>query len=194
MTRSTAAIDVVVAWLLVLAVAIAGYGGVVVPAARRARATMSEAQDRYDAANRNLRILANASNLEAARARVSRDLAALANEQRQGSATAALLRLLRRVGKQNEVLVTALSPAQRPDGGPETEAATIVLRGAYSSVLRAVAALSRDGPIVEVRELALAQTTGDFGMPEVEATVGVSMYRRIAAAGKGKGDVGNEGS
>jgi hypothetical protein len=189
--RRTAAADTFVAWALVAAAALVGYGGIVDPAVRRTRATIDEARARYDAANRNLKILANASNIEAARARVERDLATLASERERGSA-AALLRLLRRVSKQNQVLVTAMTSAQRPDAGPENDAMTIVLRGTYPRVLRAVAALSRDGPVVEVRELALAQTMGDFGMAEVEATVGVSVYRRITVAGKEKGAVANE--
>ncbi|MEO6835925.1 MAG: hypothetical protein ABI231_08475 [Candidatus Tumulicola sp.] len=175
--------DVRIGWLLVAALALGGYGAIVAPGERRARAMDDRARDLYQLANRNDRLLKNAAGLDAARHRVARDVAQLSAASGAARTMLATLRLLRTEGSRFRVVISGLSPGER-SGAPAGEGyedVTIALRGAYRNVLGTIADLSRHDVLVEVHDVALAQTSSGLGANSVAATIHATLYHRIAA-------------
>lgn len=184
--------DVRIGWILAIVLAVGGYAGIVAPAQRGVRAITVRARDLYELADHNERLLTNAAGLSAARRRVARDVAELSLESTSVTTAIATVRLLRSEERREGIVVSALSPNERTDTAtPETgedgsEDVTIAMRGPYRNVLGAIADLSKNAVLLEVRDAALVQAANDATARDVDATVRATLYHRIAAIMKEK--------
>jgi Tfp pilus assembly protein PilO len=135
--------------------AVAGYAGIVAPAQARLRQVAFQAHELYDLANRNERMLANYRALEAARARVRRDLRMLAGESGEDKATLSSLRLLQREAKTYRTSVLGLEPETSATKIAGESSLRITLLGSYRDVLALVADVTRHDALVEIESVRL---------------------------------------
>ncbi|HTU82237.1 MAG TPA: hypothetical protein VMF61_08915 [Candidatus Acidoferrales bacterium] len=180
--RLTAAEALRLAWLAWGALALAAFVTVVQPAQGRLRALASQSHDLYDLANRNDRLRAAAGDLARAQRDVARDLRALAEQNTQGRATLAALRVLQRISVSQRVAVAELThKAAAGTHGPDV--GTVGLQGRYRDVVAAIAALSQGDALVEVDSADLRrEQAGD----DIAATVAVTIYRGTDGLTKGE--------
>lgn len=167
-------------WLFVAAFALIAYAVVLAPAERRVRQTQARASELYTLANRNEAALRDAPALRAAEWRVARDLSFLTGHRGEAGSIVALVQLLRERAERFHVGVTGLTPGSRA-GSDGLERLTVTLHGTYQNVVRAIASLSLGPVLLEVDGVALSQAPDDFGLPGVDATVDVVVYRNAAA-------------
>jgi hypothetical protein len=170
-----------IGWLLVAALGIAGYARVVVPAEQAVRDSQTHAHALYDLAYRNERMIDQAAALQAARARVKRDLAQLGVENGVGKASLAFLRLMQAESKSHQVVLSALSPGGA--GVAETASGTqrldIALRGSYRELLATLSDISKHDVLFDVDGVELS-STGSFG-GDVDATLHATLYHGMTA-------------
>jgi Tfp pilus assembly protein PilO len=167
------------AWLVVLAVALAGYAGVVAPAERTVRSLARESQDLYELTNRNESVLAQRSSLTRLRDRVRRDLDELGAVKTPAKAALGLIELLDREGKLRNVSVGTFSPDETADGA-DAQKIALTVHGSYENVLQLVGDLTRHGPLLEVESAELQRQADESDGSEIDAQVRVVLYRSPA--------------
>lgn len=179
---STAA-QVRIGWMLVAALALGGYFGVLIPGEQKVQAIEDRAHDLYRLANRNGVMLTRAAGFISARERIAREIKKLSGRQDPAATTLAIVHLVRNVESRNHVEFAGLFP-EKPDdprAAADLQALTIQLTGRYGNVLRAIADLSKHDPLVDISDVSLTAATDDLGFPDVAATIHVTVYQRIEA-------------
>jgi Tfp pilus assembly protein PilO len=168
-----------IAWLLVLAVAVAGYAGIVAPAERTVRSLTRESQDLYELTSRNEALLAQRSSLARLRDRVQRDLDELGAVKTPAKAALALLELLDREGKLRDVSVGTFAPDETA-AGAEAQQISLSIHGSYENLLPFLSDLTRQRPLVEVESAELQRQADGSNGSDIDAQVRVALYRTAA--------------
>lgn len=168
-----------IAWFLVLAVAVAGYAGIVAPAERTVRSLTRESQDLYELTNRNQALLAQRSSLARLRDRVQRDLDELGAARTPGKAALALIELLDREGTLRDVSVGTFAPDETA-AGSDAQQISLTVHGSYENVLPFLGDLTRHRALVEVESAELQRQAEESNGSEIDAQVRVALYRTAA--------------
>ncbi len=168
-----------VAWVAVLAVAVAGYTGVVAPSERTVRSLERESQDLYELANRNEAVLAQRAKLVKLRDRVRSDLDELGAEKTPSRAALALIQLLDREAEKRNVSVATFAPDEA-NSHAEAQRISLTLHGSYENVLPLVSDLSRYRPLVEVESAELQRQSDRSDGAEIDGQVHVVLYHSTA--------------
>lgn len=167
------------AWLAVLALAVAGYAGVVAPSERAVRSLARESQDLYELANRNDAVLAQRASLLRLRDRVRRDLGELGAEKTPGKAALAFIELLERQGKKRDVSVGTFAPDETA-AGSDAQHIALSVRGSYEDLLPFVSDLTRHRPLAEVESVELQRQSDTSDGSEINGQVRVVLYHAPA--------------
>lgn len=167
------------AWLAVLALAIAGYAGVVAPGERTVRSLTRESQHLYELTNRNEAVLRQRASLVRLRDRVRRDLDGLGAENTPAKAALALIELLDRVGKQRDVSVGTFAPDETAGSG-DAQQISLAIHGSYEEVLPFLSDLTRHRPLVEVESADLQRQSDTSDGSEIDGQVRVVLYHTAA--------------
>lgn len=164
--------------MVVALAAVTGYAGIVAPVQARLREVAFHAHELYDLANRNERMLVNHRALEAARARVRRDLRMLAGESGEGKATLSALRLLQREARTHRASVLGFEPETSATAITGESNLRITLRGSYRDVLALIADVTRHDALLEIVSVRLEAARDAKG---VTAKVATTLYNGTAA-------------
>jgi Tfp pilus assembly protein PilO len=167
-------------WLVVLAVVVAGYAGVVAPSERTVRTLARESQDLYELANRNEAALAQRASLVRLRDRVRHDLDELSTERSPAKAALAFIELLDREGKKRGVSIGTFAPDETA-AGDDAARISLTLHGAYEDVLSLLSDLTRHRPLVEVESAELQRQSDASDGSEIDGQVRVVLYHTAAA-------------
>lgn len=168
-----------IAWLVVVALAVAGYTGVVAPSERTVRSLTRESQDLYELANRNEAVLAQRASLVRLRDRVRRDLAELGAEKTPAKAALAFIELLDRQGKQRDVSVGTFAPDETT-GNEDAQQISLTVRGSYEDLLPFLSDMTRHRPLVEVESAELQRQSDGSDGTEIDGQVRVVLYHTPA--------------
>lgn len=179
--------DVRVGWMLVAALAVAGYALAIAPVERDVRAVAFRAHDLYERSERNERMLRQVRGLQAARSRVQRDIATLSSQNEMGKADLAALALLQFESTERHLTISELSPGQSVAGADDgVQPVTIGVRGNYRDAIAAIADLTRHDVLIELEGATLSATSRRDGLSQVDAVVQATLYHGVASIMKGK--------
>ena len=178
---STAA-QVRIGWMLVAALALVGYFGVLIPGEQRYEPSRTAPTICTGSQTATTSCLPAPPDYFRARAH-PREIKKLSGRQDPAATTLAIVHLVRNVESRNHVELAGLFP-EKPDdprAAADLQALTIQLTGRYGNVLRAIADLSKHDPLVDISDVSLTAATDDLGFPDVAATIHVTVYQRIEA-------------
>lgn len=168
-----------IAWLVVLALAVAGYAGVVAPAERTVRSLARESQDLYELTNRNEALLAQRSSLTRLRDRVQHDLDELGAVKTPAKAALALIEVLDREGKLHDVSVGTFAPDESA-ADADARQISLTVHGSYENLLPFLSDLTRRRPLVEVQSAELQRQADGGDGAELDARIRIALYRSPA--------------
>lgn len=168
-----------VAWILILAVAVAGYAGVVAPAEQTVRSLTRESEDLYELTSRDEALLGQRSSLARLRDRVRRDLDQLDTVRTPAKAALALIELLDWEGKLRDVSIGTFAPDET-GGGDDAQQISLTIHGSYENLLPFLSDLTRHHALVEVKSAELQRQADASDGSEIDAQVHVALYRTPA--------------
>jgi hypothetical protein len=167
------------------AAAVLGYCAIVAPGEARLRAIAFHTHELYELANRNARIREHAGDIAAARARVVRDLQAIAAEGDAAGATLVALKLLEREGAMHRVAIAGFAPAAFGDGGRDgRQDVNVAVSGSYQNVIGLIGNLSRGDALMEVAGVKLDAAGLSGATGEVDATIHATIFHGLHSFAK----------
>jgi UDP-N-acetyl-D-mannosaminuronate dehydrogenase len=153
---------------------------------RNVRGAAFHAHELYELAQRNDAMLAQSSVLEAARARVERDVKLLEKQSAIAKADLVALQVLQNESQQHHVIFSALSPGDAVRSGAQSGVTNVGIsfRGAYRDVMCVIDDLARHDALIDIHNAQIQAVPVRGNHAQVAVTIDASIYHDADAITK----------